>query len=254
MNYKSQKRISLIAAAAIAIVTIGLMTSTATDVVAQEQQLAAKKAAFGGDSFMAAPIVQLASTGEKVTEPTVLSEIYLKSNDKGDWLVDMTAECAVMTHIEGKGKMKDSAGAFAGADVWFELDGEKISIIDGMPTENADDATWNFCGQVFEIKTTLNELIERDAEGNPTFVCTEEEALDDSCQQAVELYLENSGSYNAKALLRDVSSGVHQLRVIAEIQSGSSSNFGEGSDDDAFVDASAVIGKRIVVAEPIHLG
>lgn len=257
MQNKNRKTLGTVGIAAIAVilsVSFFAANFSTENALAQEQQMAAKKAATSSDSLQAAPLA-VTQSGTTYSEITKIGDLFIKSNDKGDWVIDTTAECAVMTHIEGKGKMDKSAGATAGANVWFELDGEKISINSGLPTTNDAEAMWNFCHQTFEIKTTLNELIERDAEGNPQFVCSLEEleANPDECQQAVELFLEIAGSYNAKVILKNVESGIHHVEVFAAIEAGPSSDYGTGSDTDGFKNASAMIGKRITIAEPIHM-
>jgi len=232
----------------------------------------------------------------------VLATLWLKGNEGGDWIADMSADCAVMTHIEGKGDMVDLEGAYAGAKVSFWLDDQPVSVITGTTLALEEDgstpydAQWNFCLQIFEIETTLNafistcgDLIALHFEGiDPdftgcTFTIIEDEdgnfvpVADDpfkliflcdalteayilahpeiDCEQAVRLYLENAGAYNVKVLLKDLDSQVHhKLEVRAEYDAGSSSLEGKKKGGgDSRIDSVALIGKRILVAEPIHL-
>jgi len=293
-------------AAIVAILSVSMIAANFAGQLAIAQHdgnepLAAKKGAVAMNDIVPVGVAidWLGETPTLLDDPYfgtqgTLATLYLKSNEGGDWVADITAECAVMTHIQGKGDMEKLEGAYAGAKVSFWLDDKPVSIITGErfdswtssdPTPN--DAQWNFCHQVFEINTTLNALITTCADliadhaggidenfngcptdpitGEPTdpfklvFLCDAltPEYIDENnidCDQSVELYLENAGTYNAKVLLKDLSSQVHhKLEVKAEYNVGSSSEEGTKKGGSSKIDAAAMIGKRILVVEPIHL-
>jgi hypothetical protein len=216
-----------------------------------------------------------------VSIPQELAHFDIKSNDKGDWLVDATIECATATTVKATGKQSKLSGAYAGAKVWYELDGVPISILtgDAVPKgangEIPVDATWNLCEQVFEMKSNFNDLIiQCDPEDVTSGDCTEEElgqlvllceadtAVDennDECSQSLEVFSKNAGTHGATVMIHDVSAGEsHTISLMAILASGGSSqstlestNVDDTSDN--FVDAGVMIGKRIVIAEPIHM-
>ena len=291
-------------AAIVAILSVSIVAASfgAQEAIATHfgnEPLAAKKGAISMNDTVPVGIASdWMSTPTLLDDPYfgtqgTLATLYLKSNEGGDWIADMSAECAVMTHIEGKGDMETLEGAYAGAKVSFWLDGLPVSIITGetidtweTPNPTPSDAQWNFCHQIFEINTTLNALITTcgdlitdhgegidpnfsgcliDENGDATdpsklvFLCDAltQEYIDENniaCDQSVELYLENAGSYNVKVLLKDLDSQTHhKLEVKAEYDVGSSSEAGTKKGGSSKIDAAALIGKRILVAEPIHL-
>ncbi len=216
----------------------------------------------------------------------LIEEIYFKSNSKGDVLFDLTAECATMTHIEGKGKMKEFDGASVQAKVWFEWQEagttEWKTIPIGQYDETVEDlGKWNFCEQVFKIKTTLNELIitcdeawdrfgdaARDAcpdtDGNEipvdpfklVFLCQFTDNKD--CEQAIELFLKTAGTRPASALLMDVPNGIHKARVMTDISIDPQSGLPETECDESDppvcdIKTALVIGKRLLIVSDIHL-
>jgi hypothetical protein len=284
---------AMVAILSVSIVAANFGTQQAIATHDGNESLAAKKGAVAmNDKAISGLAANWLDSPTVLDDPyfgtdSTLATLYLKSNEGGDWVADMSAECAVMTHIEGKGDMDQLEGAYAGAKVSFWLDDKPVSVITGetLPWENGDatphDAQWNFCSQVFEINTTLNDLIVTcqdvidadvtDFAGCPVidngdgtytpvdpfklvFKCDVPQLDDGECAQSVELYLENAGAYNVKVLLKDLESSTHhKLEVKAEYDKGSSSEEGTKKGGSAKVDAAAMIGKRILVAEPIHL-
>jgi hypothetical protein len=213
--------------------------------------------------------------------PQELAHFDIKSNDKGDWLVDATIECATATTTTATGKQSKLSGAYAGAIVWYELEGQPISILTGERLEHADndpipaDATWNLCEQVFEMQSNFNDLIIQcdDADvtagtcteeelGQLVFLCDGETELDDNnteCSQSLTIFNKNAGTHGATVMIHDVEGGSSQtVSLMALLSSGGSSestleSTNVDDESDNFVNAGVIIGKRIVVAEPIHM-
>jgi len=145
----------------------------------------------------------------------------------------------------------------------------------GTLGEISGEATWNLCEQVFEMQSNFNDLIIQcdqididaglctDEElGHLVFLCdgeTEIDANNDACSQSLEVFSKNAGTHGATVMIHDVSAGQsHTISLMAILSSGGSSESTLESttvDDtsDNFVDAGVMIGKRIVVAEPIHM-
>ena len=248
-------------AAIVAILAVSVLATSLPTQEAVATHIAAKKGYIGSSTTV--PIT------DNVNGPQVVESFYIKSNNGGDWILDLTAECAIATHIQGKGnqKDKDTSGAQGNAQIWFEVlyEGETIPKPVPISNDNTGDYKWNFCEQVFEIKTVLNDLIvvctEEFADdlsctvGELVFLCDEDQAAADSqqCEQYVELYLKTAGTHVAKALAIDMPAGVHKVYVMAELNAGCSSSQGTAEECDNFIGASAMIGKRIVIATDTHL-
>jgi len=231
----------------------------------------------------------------------------IKSNDKGDWLVDSTIECATAIETVTKGKKKESGnteGGFAGAKVWFTLDDKPISIKTGdrlnlLPDKEGffaipPEATWNLCEQVFEMDSNFNDLIISCAEAWAEFGAEEDtsdpediydllraacpdtqvEGVPDDpfklvflcaidplgeCEQSLRVFTKVAGTHPAMIMIHDVSAGTsHVIEAWAALDAGASAGSSllvtaEISESDDFVKAGVMIGKRIFVAEPIHM-
>ena len=279
-NRRAVGTFGLVAVIAVLTVSMIAMNITSQPILAEhEPAKAAKKAGMSMMKPTVATAVQTSSGS--ISVPQELAHFDIKSPDKGDWLVDATIECATATTVKATGKQSKLSGAFAGAKVWYELDGVPISILTGdtVPRgsggEIPSEATWNLCEQVFEMKSNFNDLIiQCDQEDFEAGLCTEEELghlvflcefeteVDDNnaaCSQSLEVFSKNAGTHGATALIHDVSAGEsHTISLMALLSSGGSSestleSTNVDEDSDNFVKAGVMIGKRIVVAEPIHM-
>ena len=160
-------------AAVIAVLAVSMIAMNFTSPVLADHEpaKAAKKAGMTMTNPDVAPTLKV--TGDNLI-PLVksLGHFDIKSQDKGDWLVDSTIECATAIETTTKGKKNESTvteGGFAGAKVWFTLDGQPISIKNGdrldlIPDKKGffaipSEATWNLCEQVFEMDSNFNDLI-----------------------------------------------------------------------------------------------
>jgi len=251
-------------AAIVAILAVSVLATSLPTQEAAATHIAAKKGYIGSSTTV--PIT------DNVSGPQVVESFYIKSNNGGDWVLDLTAECAIVNHIQGKGnqKDKDTSGAFGNAKIWFEVkyEGEtdpKPVPISAYNAAAAADYKWNFCEQVFEIKTVLNDLIVKCSLQNETDgLCTKDQLVllcdvdpaakaAGECEQYVELYLKTAGTHVAKALALDMPAGIHKVYVMAELDAGCSSSQGTAEECDNFISASAMIGKRVVIATDTHL-
>jgi hypothetical protein len=268
-------------AAVIAVLAVSMIVMNFTSPILAEHEpaIAAKKAGVSMMKPTVATAVQVASSS--VSVPQELAHFDIKSPNGGDWLVDATIECATATQVKATGKQSKLSGAYAGAKVWFELDRVPISILTGDQVakgslgEIPDAATWNLCEQVFEMKSNFNDLIiqcdQEDFEaglcteeelGHLVFLCDGETAEDDNndaCSQSLEVFSKNAGTHGAAVMIHDVSAGEsHTISLMAILSSGGSSqstleSTNVDDESDNFVNAGVMIGKRIVVAEPIHM-
>ena len=265
-----------------AILTVAMVSASLTTQQVQASHEPAQSAKKAGMSMMKPTVATaIESAGTTVSVTQELAHFDIKSSDKGDWLVDATIECATATTVKATGKQSKTSGAFAGAKVWYELDDKPISILTGdtvpkgLHGEIPPEATWNLCEQVFEMKSNFNDLIiQCDPEDVTAGTCTEEElgqlvflcesdtAIDDNndaCSQSLEVFSKNAGTHGATVMIHDVSAGTsHTVSLMAILSSGGSSESTLESTEvdetsDNFVDAGVMIGKRIVIAEPIHM-
>ncbi len=260
--------------AVIAVLAVSMIAMNFTSPVLAEHQ-PAKKGYVGGSE-----------TTVTVDSGYLIEPFPFKTNSGGDVLFDLTAECATMTHIEGKGKMKDFDGAAVDAKVWFvwqenQVGDYKTNTIGGdYDQAPVDDAgKWNFCEQVFKIKTTLNELIITCEEAWDRFgdaaadACPSEDGINpddpfklvflcqftggEDCEQAIELFLKTAGTRPATALLMNVPSGVHNAAVMTSITVTPQGGLPEAQCDPdtgiCDIRTALMIGKRLLIVEDIHL-
>jgi len=251
MTTKNRRAVGTLGVAAVvAVLAVSMIAMNFTSPVLAEH-VPAKSGYVGGSELT------VTATSGNLIEP-----FYFKSNSGGDILFDLTAECATMTHIKGKGKMTEFDGASVDAKVWFEwlpagsedirANWKIIPIGDDISTSDPDAGKWNFCEQVFAIKTNLNDLIyscedawtefgkvadtsdPNDIYDNLRAACPSENgttaddpfklvflcAIDPDetdCEQAIELFLKTAGTRPASALLMNVPNGIHKGQVMTEI-------------------------------------
>jgi len=237
----TNKKFSVVGIASIvAILSIAMLASNFSGFQAQADP--ANKASWSNDDEVIAAGWQ---TGQgPVVKEVTLQEFTIKTSDKGDWLFDMAAECSTFTTIQAKGKNNDEfSGSTAGAVVTLYVDGEA-------------NKSWNLCQQDFQTKAYLNDVIVEDEEGNLKFNCSEEGAIDPEtpCEQFIQLYLLNAGSYNAKWVAANLSAGVdHLIEIKATLNAGPSTLDDVDPTEPSGIDAGVIIGRNVVIAEPIHV-
>ena len=222
-----------------AILSVVLLTTSLSGIQAQAEP-ANKVSWMNDDEAIAAGWT---AGNDPVVNEVTLQSFDLKTSDKGDWLFDMAIECSTFTTVEAKGKKGDEfSGATAGAVVTLYVDGEA-------------NKSWNVCQQDFQTKAYLNDVIVKDEEGNLVFNCEDGEVVDpDSpCEQFISLYLLNAGSYNAKWVAANLSAGEnHEIEIKATLNAGPS-QLDEAPEEASGIDAGVIIGRNVVIAEPIHV-
>ena len=259
MTTKNRRAVGTVGLAAIvAVLAVSMIAMNFTAQPAAADHIAAKKA--GGYYGMAGAGIQTMNGVDIIDSHAYLATFDIKTNDKGDWMVDMAIECATANQVESKGKKANLEGAKASAVVYIEVDGQPY---DGT-------LAWNVCSQDLQLKTQLNDLIvacteqqeidELCVEGFPVFECqflTEEElALDPECEQSIEIYLETAGAYNVKWFLMDMEAGEHTIDIYASLTAKrTAGGFEENVDvsDSENITSAVMIGQVLVYAEPIHM-
>jgi len=311
MTTKNRRAVGTLGlAAVIAVLTVSMiaMNITSQPLLAEhEPAKAAKKAGMTMTNPVMAPMLKVTGNNE-IPLVATLGHFDIKSNDKGDWLVDSTIECATAIETVTKGKKNESGkteGGFAGAKVWFTFDGKPISIktgdrLDLLPDKLGffaipSEATWNLCEQVFEMDSNFNDLIISCAEAWATFgdvpddpnttddiydllraACPSENgttandpfklvflcAIDPEeleCEQSLRVFTKVAGTHPAMIMIHDVSAGTsHVVEAWVALDAGPSAGSSlevtmQAGDNPDFVNAGVMIGKRIFVAEPIHM-
>ena len=237
---KTKRKLGVIGLAAVAaILSVALLTTNISGL--QAQAAPANKASWMNDDE--AFTVGWTQGSDPAVSEVTLQSFTLKSSDKGDWLIDMAAECSTFTTIEAKGKKNDEfSGSTAGAVVTLYVDGEA-------------NKSWNLCQQDFQTKAFLNDVIVKDAEGNLKFNCDTDPAIDPTspCEQFIQLYLLNAGSYNAKWVAANLSAGVDHLIEIKAMLNAGPSELGVPPEETSGINAGVIIGRNVVIAEPIHI-
>ena len=275
MTTKNRRAVGTLGlAAVVAVLAVSMIAMNFTSPVIAEH-VPAKSGYVGGSEI---------SVNAGVGESELIEPFSFRSNSGGSVLFDLTAECATMTHIEGKGKMKEFDGASVQAKVWFEWQEagttEWKTIPIGQYDETVEDlGKWNFCEQVFKIKTTLNELIITCEEAWDRFgdaaadACPSEDGINpddpfklvflcqftggEDCEQAIELFLKTAGTRPATALLMNVPSGVHNAAVMTSITVTPQGGLPEAQCDPdtgiCDIRTALMIGKRLLIVEDVHL-
>ena len=244
-----------------AIVAVHAVSMIAMDFTAQPaaaDHIAAKKA--GGYYGMAGVGITTVDGVDIIDEKAYLASFDIKTNDKGDWMVDMAMECATANQVESKGKKANLEGAKASAVVYIEVDGQPY---------NGTQA-WNVCSQDLQLKTQLNDLIEACTQdqfdaglchsvGSPVFTCqflNATELENTECEQSIEIYLETAGAYNVKWFLMDMDAGEHTIDIYASLtakRTAGGFNSTVAVSDAEKITSAVVIGQVLVYAESIHM-
>ncbi len=259
-------------AAVVAVLAVSMIAMNFTSPVLADHQ-PAKKGYVGGSELSGI-----------TSEGYVIEPFLFKTNNGGDIVFDLTVECTTMTHIEGKGKMKDGFdGANVDAKVWFVWKENQVGPWQTIPigpydASVGDAGKWNLCEQDFQIKTNLNDLFSRctaEQVGDPLFPeCTKVGDLffecdiegnprpgfeDSDCEQSVALFLKTAGTRPAAALLMNVPNGIHSGAVMAEITVNGQFMLDPeecivpGDISTCDIKTALMIGKRLLIVEDIHL-
>lgn len=262
-------------AAIFAILSISLVATNFTTQEATAE--AARKAGVSYDDTTMAPGIEAKANSISPVAQKI-GEMTLKSNDKGDWMVEGVIECATAIQAKATGKQDKLSGGTAGANVWINMDSENsqtnmISIETGSVTENIEEAQWLLCQQTFEMQSNFNDLIitcedalvidpsypgcQEEDPNKLVFECDVTGQDGDVCEQSLEVFSMVAGTHPIAYMLHNVEAAdTHTIRVWAALEAGAS----EGStidsqeiipDSENFVDAGVVLGKRLFSIETL---
>ena len=256
MTIKNRRAVGTLGlVAVIAVLAVSMIAMNFTAQPAAADHIAAKK----GGGYYGNVAVGITSTGDFNTTDAMLAEFDIKTNDKGDWLVDMAMECATANQVESKGKKDNLQGAKASATAYITVDGDL-----------QEDIIWNVCSQDLQLKTQLNDLIvactqeQFDAGlchsvGSPVFFCqflNATELENTECEQSIEIFLETAGAYNVKWFLMNLDAGVHHIEIWTTL---TAERTADGFDvdvnfsDSQKITSAVIINQVLVYAEPVHM-
>jgi len=258
MTTKNRRAVGTLGlAAVVAVLAVSMIAMNFTAQPAAADHIAAKK----GGGYYGNVAVGITNTGlfNVTTVDALLAEFDIKTNDKGDWLVDMAMECATANQVESKGKKNNLEGSKASATAFIKVDNV---------TQN--DITWNVCSQDLQLKTQLNDLIvactqeQFDAGlchsvGSPVFFCqflNATELENTECEQSIEIFLETAGAYNVKWFLMNLDAGVHHIEIWTTLTAErTAGGFEEDVDlnDSQKITSAVFINQVLVYAEPVHM-
>lgn len=148
------------------------------------------------------------------SEEATLFATQIRTSDKADLVLEVTAECALVTDIVNLGN--SDSEAVAQVKVWAEIDGQPVSLGEG---EEADNAV--FCNRAF--RKVITDLDDEDAQ--------------------FETFLRTRAAHAFNWIALNVPSGVHDIAIKSQLEVTVT---GVGN-------AEALVGKRTLVVEPIKL-
>jgi hypothetical protein len=205
------RRSSLVAAA---IVVTALVFSAMGGAVANHQP--ANKVSVAASNIQTMETVALTGAQSNIVE---LFNETLKTSAPEDLILQLTAECALVTNIVNVGN--SDSQAIASVRVWMEIDGSPVIVASDGPGSPAEQAQVVFCNRAFRM--VITDLDDQDA------------------QFRQYLQTRNANAFNWMAL--NVGSGIHNVVVKAQLEAAVT---GAG-------EARAMIGKRSLVIEPTKL-
>ncbi|HVL32645.1 MAG TPA: hypothetical protein VM600_03585 [Actinomycetota bacterium] len=167
--------------------------------------LPANKTAAAGST------TQVVAPGENVT----LLSATIRSSNPTDLILQVTAECSIVTNVTTIGN--DNQRAFGQVRVWVEIDGSPVPVA----TADASGGRVVFCNRAYQRTT---ELLDDEDATIRTFFSTR-----------------HANAFNWLKL--DVGSGIHTIEVKGELTA-------EATDRAV---AEAVIGNRSLIVEPTKL-
>lgn len=187
---------------AVALVAI-LVAAYASLAPASANHTAADKMAVSGSTL------SVSAPGETVT----LLTGTMKTSSPTDLVLAVSLECSILTQVTTVGN--DESQAFGQVEVWIEIDGQPVGVIDG------DDGKVVFCNRTHRQTTTL---------------------FDDE-DATIQGYIETRSSHSFNWIALNLGSATHTIEVKASLS--------EEATNNAL--AKAVVGKRTLVAEPTKL-
>lgn len=162
---------------------------------------------------MTAPVMEGA-----VSEEHDLLGTEFRTSNPADLAIQVTLECALWTDVTVVGNGDSSA--VAAVKVWVTLDGERLPVSADEPDDD-ERGKVVFCNR--EYRMVISDLDDEDA------------------NHTMFLRTRSANAFNWIEI--DAGSGVHTLTVTAQLE----------AQVDGVGTAKAIVGKRTLVVEPLHL-
>lgn len=185
-----------------AIAVAGLLAVTVLGSVALgDHQPADQTAAAGSETEVVGP-----------NEEVVLLSEDVRTSSPSDLVLNVTAECSIVTDVTTVGN--DNQRAFGEVKVWVEIDGEHVAI----SSADSDEGRVVFCNRAYERTTSM---------------------FDDE-DATIQTFMETRQANGFNWMALDVGNGVHTIEVKATLDTESTEN----------AEAEAVVGNRTLIVEP----
>ena len=201
------RRTGIVAAAAIA----GALAVNALGGFAVADHQPANKAAVAASNL---EVMKAQAEEGSGSEAVTLFATQIRTSDKADLVMEVTAECALVTDIVNLGN--SDSESVAQVKIWAEVDGQPVSIGRGV-----DADTVVFCNRAF--RKVITDLDDEDAQ--------------------FETFLRTRAAHAFNWIALNVPSGIHDIEIKSRLEVTVT---GVGN-------AEALIGKRTLVVDPIRL-
>lgn len=161
-----------------------------------------------------------------------LNTTVIKTSNKADLIISVTAECALATDVKIKGTGKDETSeSLAQIKIRALVDGD-----DADAEAEPGDVVFAY------RKMVLKGLLWAPEDFEPI----DPEGLLELPEQYIEIYEETRTANGFNFVMKDVESGVHEITI--QIMTNTSSDVENGHGD-----VGAVIGKRTLVVEAVRM-
>lgn len=149
-------------------------------------------------------------------QPVTLLSTEMRTSSPTDLVLQVTAECSIVTDVTTVGD--DDQSASGTVRIWVEIDGEPVPV---AGADGGDDGEVVFCNRLFQRETDLFD--DQDA--------------------TIRTYMETRAANAFNWVWLDTGHGVHTIEVLASLE----------VDSTQEASAEAVVGNRTLVVEPTKM-
>lgn len=147
-----------------------------------------------------------------------LLESHLRTSAPEDLILNVSAECDILTQLHNAGDSLDAEHAFAQVKVYVEIDGNVVPV---SGDDSTDPGKVVFCNRTHDATSTF-----------------------DDSKEFYDTYLDTRNANSFQWVALNVGSGVHDVQVLADFTAQVD---GTNMSQDM---AKAAVGKRTLVIEP----
>jgi hypothetical protein len=154
-----------------------------------------------------------------------LFDFYMKTSTPEDLVLQLTAECSILTNLKTVGN--DTSRAEGTVQIWATIDGRTVSVVPASPGAGGDNGKVTFCNRAYQ-RTTSG-------------------FAGDSSAATIDDYIHTKTANAFNWATTNIGNGpggnVHHIQVFAALDQSASSTNGTAS-------AEAIIGNRTLVIQP----